>query len=53
MKCVSLLSSPSSHTQLLLAFISMLVMDTYVFIMRVVMMCLLHAAEMKIGTTRT
>jgi len=34
------------HTQLLLAFISMLVFNTYVFIMRVVMqvvmMCLLH-----------
>jgi len=42
MKYVLLLSSPSSHTQLLLAFISMLVLDTYVFIMRVVMMCLLH-----------
>jgi len=31
-----------THTQLLLAFISMLVLNTYVFIMRVVMMCLLH-----------
>jgi len=42
MKYVLLLSSPSSQTQLLLAFISMLVLNTYVFIMRVVMMCLLH-----------
>ena len=42
MKYVLLLSSPSSHTQLLLAFISMLVLNTYVFIMRVVMMCLLQ-----------
>jgi len=42
MKYVLLLPSPSSHTQVLLAFISMLVLNTYVFIMRVVMMCLLH-----------
>ncbi len=34
MKYVLLLSSPSSHTQLLLVFISMLVLNTYVFIMR-------------------
>jgi len=34
MKYVLLLSSPSSHTVGLVAFISMLVLNTYVFIIR-------------------
>ncbi len=34
MKYVVLLSSPSSHTVGLVAFISMLVLNTYVFIIR-------------------
>jgi len=58
MKYVLLLSSPSSHTVGLVAFISVLVLNTYVFIIRGDMMFLLHQGRRprrwkEIGTTRS